>query len=220
MALLASAWVGGAPATATPGLLQQGTNTCDAAAIRAADRTGVPLPVLLAISRVESGRQVNGQFIAWPWAVNQSGDGSFFDTPDAAINHVAQAMAEGQSNIDIGCFQLNIRWHGDQFASLGSMFEPSENALYAARFLMQLYDEFGTWDAAIGAYHSRQSGAAAAYLSKVAVLLDTVTPEMAVASADPPPRDNRYPLLQPGQRGRYGSLVVTVSDRPSMPLFR
>jgi soluble lytic murein transglycosylase-like protein len=196
-------------------------NACDAAAIAAAERTGVPSSVLFAISRVESGRQVDGQFAPWPWAVNQAGTGTYFDTPDAAMAHVAQAMALGRTNIDIGCFQINIRWHGDQFSSLSAMFEPKENALYAAQFLLRLYDEFGSWESAIGAYHSRQTGPAAAYLSKVYAHLDT-PPTMTTLPAVTPqaPRDNRYPLLQSGQTRGYGSLVATASDHPRIPLFR
>ena len=35
------------------------------------------------------------------------------------------------------------------------MFDPDMNALYAARFLSELYREFGDWTGAAGAYHSR-----------------------------------------------------------------
>ena len=35
------------------------------------------------------------------------------------------------------------------------MFEPRPNALYAAKFLLELYREKGNWSGAAGAYHSR-----------------------------------------------------------------
>ncbi|MFN4154118.1 MAG: transglycosylase SLT domain-containing protein [Paracoccaceae bacterium] len=164
---------------------------------------------------------MGGVLSPWPWAVNQAGAGSFFDTKADAMNHVARAMADGKSNIDVGCFQINIRWHGAEFASLSAMFDPTENAIYAARFLLGLYDEFGSWEGAIGAYHSRNSGAATAYLSKVSAVMTAPsgapTPR---ASQQAAARDNRYPLLRPGKAGAHGSLVAAASDRAAIPLFR
>ncbi|MFN7224790.1 MAG: transglycosylase SLT domain-containing protein [Paracoccaceae bacterium] len=194
---------------------------CDRAAASAANKTGVPFDVLKAIARIETGRQVNGVLVPWPWAVNQAGQGSFFDSAGQALDHVANAMSNGESNIDVGCFQLNLRWHGDAFASLGNMFEPTDNALYAARFLLRLYGEYGSWEGAIGAYHSRKPDAAAGYLAKVTSLLNaTKRPSdqtMTVTEAQP---TNRFPLLRPGTSRGYGSLVATIFDDRPIPLLR
>ena len=186
----------------------------------------MPVSVLMAIARVETGRTIGGVLSPWPWTVNQAGSGSFFDSAAAATDHVTRALAEGQKNIDIGCFQINIRWHGAEFTSLEAMLEPAQNALYAAHFLRQLHDEFGTWEGAIGAYHSRQSTAAASYLTKVSTVLDTlqgnITQEIAARDNGQPAtaRANRYPLLQAGTAGGLGSLVASALDRPATPLFR
>lgn len=194
-------------------------NPCDRAAANAAEVSGVPIDVLLAIARVESGRTVNGALFPWPWTVNQAGSGSFFETVNDATDHVLSAMANGESNIDVGCFQINIRWHGTEFASLDMMFEPTENALYAARFLLRLYDELGTWEGAIGAYHSRQTGAATAYVEKVSAMMATTESILAPSTfADSDPDENRYPLLQGGKPSGNGSLVATAADRPAVPL--
>ncbi|MDR7126848.1 transglycosylase SLT domain-containing protein [Pseudotabrizicola sp. 4114] len=195
-------------------------NLCDTAGSRAAKITGVPVPVLLAISRVETGRTIGGVLAPWPWAVNQAGSGSFFESKSDAVDHVSFALSNGETNIDVGCFQINMRWHGTEFASLEAMFDPAENALYAARFLLQLYQEFGSWDDAIGAYHSRQSGAATAYLAKVSALMDTTLQTPASVPLQTASGDNRYPLLMPGVAGAHGSLVTTLSDRAAVPLFR
>lgn len=200
---------------------QGNTNTCDAAAHHAATARGVPVELLMAMGRVESGRSVGGVFSPWPWTVNQAGDGAFFDTASDAVDHVSKAMAAGKTNIDIGCFQINLRWHGDAFSSVQDMFDPTQNALYAADFLSRLYAEFGTWDGAVGAYHSRQSAAATAYLTKVSELIGASPAPLAEQPSEQfVARDNRYPLLQPGTSAGYGSLVATTFDRPVTPLFR
>ncbi len=213
------AGVGPAPAFALDA--RDVASHCDSAAKDASIKTGVPMDVLMAISRIETGRTIAGELAPWPWAVNQAGQGSFFETAIQAMDHVETAMAEGKSNIDVGCFQINVRWHGASFASLGNMFEPTENALYAARFLLRLYDEYGTWDAAIGAYHSRKPEAAAGYLAKVAGLLNTPDrlPDPKVI-ATRPKSGNPFPLLRPGTPRGYGSLVATDFDDRPVPLLR
>ncbi|MFS4437038.1 lytic transglycosylase domain-containing protein [Paracoccaceae bacterium GXU_MW_L88] len=111
----------------------------------------VPAEVLAAITITETGR--NGQ--PWPWTVNLEGKGHWFDTRDAALAFARKARAAGRTSFDVGCFQVNYRWHGEYFASLEDMFEPRVNAAYASKFLGDLFNETGSWSAAAGAYHSR-----------------------------------------------------------------
>ena len=200
---------------------------CDVAAAEASERTGVPAAVLMAIARVETGRKIGGTLSAWPWTVNEGGPGSWFDTAEDAARHVASALSSGATNIDIGCFQVNWRWHGKAFASVEAMFDPVQNALYAAEFLRDLHDEYGTWEGAIGAYHSRRGDAAEGYLAKVLAVLDMPAPDrttapvaVAVADAEDQPRMNRYPLLQGQGAPRNGSLFAAQAGESAQPLFR
>ena len=165
---LALAWT--APAVA----MGQGRNLCDAASVQAAERHDVPLDVLMAISRVETGRSVDGIFAPWPWAVNTTGRGDWLADQRRAIAVVREGLASGKTNIDIGCFQLNFKWHGAEFSNLGEMFTPGQNADYAARFLRRLYAEFGSWQAAAGAYHSRTEIHAKRYREKFAQMRQLV----------------------------------------------
>jgi len=182
---------------------------CDAAARRAAEESGVPLNLLLAITRVETGRDADRT--PWPWTVNQGGDGAWLDTKAEAMSAVDQALANGATNIDIGCFQLNHRWHAAGFATVGDMFDPVANARYAAKFLMRLHRETGNWSTAAATYHSRSPGPADRYLAKIetvmATLSDQPQPEPAVL------RPNSYLLLQAGAAGRHGSLVPLQGTR-------
>ncbi len=199
---------------------------CDAAAVTAAQQTGVPLSVMRAITRVETGRPGLHGLSPWPWTVNMEGDGQWFPT-EAEARRFAQAHLDaGVRSFDIGCFQLNYRWHGQAFASIDAMFEPEANALYAAQFLSSLHDEYGDWDQAAGAYHSRNPDLAGAYRARFTRL------RMALLSGDPPiaipsHRDvlsapatriaAAYPLLQSGAVGGLGSLVPLADE--GRPLF-
>ncbi|MCA0995409.1 transglycosylase SLT domain-containing protein [Alloyangia pacifica] len=168
---------------------------CDSAALEAAQALGVPVPMMRAITRVETGRRQNGQLRPWPWTVNLGGDGHWFNSAAEARAFASAHVARGRQNIDIGCFQVNYRWHGRAFASTDQMFDPEANALYAARFLKRLYAETGGWDAAVAAYHSRTPEYARRYMARYRSVL------AAVEGAPLPPlqdTQNRYPLLQPG----------------------
>lgn len=137
---------------------------CEHAVYRVAAETGVPADILGALTLTETGRRHQGRVRPWAWSVNAAGKGSWFDSSARALDYVRDRLARGRRNVDIGCFQLNYRWHGQEFGSVQEMFDPLENARYAARFLRQLYAETGDWRAAAGAFHSRRPEHARRYL--------------------------------------------------------
>lgn len=141
---------------------------CRNAAIKAADRHDVPRDVLIAITLVETGTNRGGTYGAWPWTVNVAGKGYWLDSRAAALLQAQKAVARGQPSFDVGCFQLNYRWHGEHFSSIDQMFEPGPSGDYAARFLKSLHDETGDWIKAAGFYHSRTPVHAKRYRGLVA----------------------------------------------------
>jgi hypothetical protein len=83
------------------------------------------------------------------------GAGHWFESRAEAEAYVAREQARGARSFDVGCFQINHRWHGEAFASVSAMFDPRANADYAARFMAGLYAETRDWGRAAGFYHSR-----------------------------------------------------------------
>lgn len=189
---------------------------CYRAARYAAHETSVPLSVLLAIARVETGRPIDGKVQPWPWAINHSGEGTWLDSEVALLEKALSLIAKGERVFDVGCFQLNYHWHGDEFSSLDEMISPRTNALYAARFLEALFQEFGDWTEAVGSYHSRTETLAASYKTKFLKYYDAneTAPRLEMDSRTPKTaaRKNSYPLLIAGAaRARLGSLVPDAS---------
>lgn len=189
---------------------------CDAAAQHAARRTGVPLPVMQAITRVETGRARGRGLEPWPWTVNMEGKGYWFETRAEAEAFVARAVKQGARSFDIGCFQINHRWHGAAFRSPAEMFDPHSNAAYAARFLRELHEESGNWSIAAGWFHSRTPARAQTYqarFERVRAALEAgpapataALPRKGPSGGDPAP--NSFPLLAGGASGAApGSLV-------------
>jgi len=133
--------------------------------------SAIPLHILTAISLVESGRwnEHRQARIAWPWTVTNGPDGRFFRTKAEAIAHVRSLQARGIRNIDVGCMQINLHYHGDAFGDLDKAFEPHANVAYAAEFLTRLHDETGSWTTAVSRYHSATPHLAERYMNKFRV---------------------------------------------------
>jgi hypothetical protein len=127
---------------------------CEAMAARIGAEEGLPVGLLPAIARIESGRRVGQDVRAWPWTLNHAGQGLYFDTQQEALAYLRRTVDEGPSNIDVGCMQVNHYWHGSNFASVESMLNPETNIRYAVRFLKELYASEGSWDQAVAHYHS------------------------------------------------------------------
>jgi hypothetical protein len=134
----------------------EASRACDAAGAVAERRYDVPAGLLRAIGRVESGRRdpATGQVAPWPWTINAEGRGHLFESRSDALAATQALQRSGVSSIDVGCFQVNLVHHPAAFPTLDDGFEPRSNADYAARFLVSLQVKTGSWEAAVGAYHS------------------------------------------------------------------
>jgi hypothetical protein len=175
---------------------------CLDAAAHASVETGVPYNVLLAVATVETGR--NDQ--PWPWTVNFGGDGQWFESADDAVESVDIALRDGATNIDLGCFQLNYRWHASAFNSVNDMLNPKQNATYAAQYLSKHFSGTGDWALAAAAYHSGTPEYARIYQAKFEATYARLAKNTAEPVQEAALLENRFPLLMAGTPGQKGSL--------------
>ena len=126
--------------------------------VRAEQKYGIPPRLLLAISTVESGRNIDGiseNKRPWPWTICANGRGYYCSTKSAAIATVKRLMARGIRNIDVGCMQVNLLHHSKAFKNLEEAFSPHANVNYAAQFFKSLKNNYNSWTHAVGYYHSK-----------------------------------------------------------------
>lgn len=183
------------------------SSICDTAAHIAAQEFEIPVDVLLALTRTETGRGEQQNLNPWPWAVNIGGSGRWFANRAEALSFVVDHHQNGANSFDIGCFQINHKWHGKHFNSIGNMFDPILNAKYAARFLTQLFLEFGSWSAAAGAFHSRTPSKAERYtvrFNRIRLSVRSRFPDTVPAKGPP------LGVLHP----RQDLKMATISVRP------
>ena len=130
-------------------------------------QTDIPKGLLLGIGKAEASRKINNKYIIWPWTINHAGKSLFFDNKEQMKNYVFKNLKRKDFNIDVGCMQINIKWHKNNFKKISDMFEVNPNISYAASFLKQLKNKHGSWDKAIKHYHSSDPKKNNPYLIKV-----------------------------------------------------
>ena len=196
-----------APGVAVPAALCQ-------EAIRSAEVAArLPKRLLGAIGIVESGRfePSTGMTLPWPWTIDAEGQPSFFASKDEAIAAVRVLQARGVVSIDVGCMQVNLMHHPQAFASLDEAFDPTLNARYAARFLVQLHRQTHDWSNAAALYHSATRDLAEAYQRRVMAVWGVplpAPPPPAAAEAAAPALAGRVAVLLPPLRAENIRIIA------------
>ncbi len=131
---------------------QAHSNQCLKAIDLMADKTIVPLNLLLQVAKVESGFGLHK--MPWPWAIQVQDKSYYFKNQIAANLYIKQLLSLGIENFDVGCFQINWRWHKDKVRCPQELLNPIKNTLIAAQFLKDLKTQHHSWLKAVSYYHS------------------------------------------------------------------
>ena len=123
---------------------------CEREMARAAISHQVPLAVLYAVGLTETGRS---GFLK-PYSLNIDGRAVVTSNLQDAVKRFEMAQRAGAKFIDIGCMQINHRFHAADFNSLEEMFDPEKNVEYAAGFLKELKAREGSWTMAVARYNA------------------------------------------------------------------
>ena len=205
---------------------------CATEAASAERAAGLPPGLLHAIGLRESGRRdpATGRVQPSPYAIDVDGAGYFPATREEAIATVADAQRRGARFIDVGCFQIDLRYHPMAFASLDEAFDPAANAAYAARYLASLHATYGSWPQAVAAYHSAAPAVGGPYRDAVyRTWLGGPAPDVAASAAPDAPPALPYVMLAgvrlwlppgdalPKAAVRRGNLAIV--NVPSRPVF-
>lgn len=117
---------------------------------RAAQQNDIPLNILYSVGLTETGQRGTLS----PYDMNVDGRPVHSATLDEALARFALERARGAKLIDVGCMQINHRWHGAHFSSVSEMFDPARNVEYAATFLKGLKAQEGNWTLAVARYNA------------------------------------------------------------------
>lgn len=146
------------------------SSLCLAAAKSASADYGVSFDLLQTVAAVESGvwNEFHNAYVAWPWTVNAKGRGYYFKTKEEAVAAAKKFIASGVKSIDVGCMQINMKFHGRAFSSIEEAMDPENNVRYSAKFLRKLYSRNGNdWKQAAKSYHSGNTTEGTLYANRL-----------------------------------------------------
>lgn len=123
----------------------------------------IPKGVLMAVSLVESG----GGGTPNPFIMNVRGRVVIPRTEAEAATYLRDNQGNLRGSVYAGCMQLSLTHHKQAFRPVEKIVNPEANVRYAAKFLVALRRETGSWSAAVSKYNGSTGAKAAAYQCKV-----------------------------------------------------
>lgn len=134
-------------------------SSCLDQARRAEQAFGIPDMILQSIVMQESGNN--------PLALNADGEAIYPATQEEARMFVRNNIA-ALRNIDIGCGQISMKYHGEFFRlDLDMAFDPWINMVYASNILLHNYRQYGDWTSAVAHYHSPDAARQSKYVCQI-----------------------------------------------------
>lgn len=123
----------------------------------------IPRGILMAVSLVESG--AGGAPNAF--AMNVRGRTIMPRTEAEAATYLRDNQGNLRGAVYAGCMQLSLTHHKSGFRPVEKIVNPEANVRYAAKFLVALRRETGSWAGAVAKYNGSSGLKAAAYQCKV-----------------------------------------------------
>ena len=182
--------------------------SCTDHAIEAERQYQLPPGLLLAVSLVETGMGGKPR----PLAINDDGRPVVPETLDEARRHLRDPAGRLKTGLFVGCMQLSVTWHAQNFKPVDRIVEPRENVFYAARYLKRLRAEMGSWTKAIGRYQGGSRSQRLAYICKIHENLAELEPRSAeLIDAAHCDRQAR-PAIAPETRRKFRDRQVAFLD--------
>jgi hypothetical protein len=144
-----------------------------------AKRAGVPPWLLYGVALQESKLRLGEATVPYPWTLGVRGRGERYASFHAATAALQRHLQAGVRNIDCGAMQINWHWHRDQLVHPARALHPYANLAIGAAILRRHFMATGSWDEAVGLYHTgsvrsaEQRGRSARYRASVARGLHT-----------------------------------------------
>ena len=138
---------------------------CLSSISKIAVQSGVSATLLTKMAQVESGIGTTRQ--PWPWTINVEGRDYYFKTAQAAVTYMEHLQRRGLTSFDVGCFQINWRWHQHKVRDVAELIDPDTNTRIAAQYLRELYQRHQSVAQAVAHYHSSNSKRGQAYVQRV-----------------------------------------------------
>ena len=121
---------------------------------KVANKYSIPSVLLYSMALTESKNNHKGYVRPWPWTANFQRKSYYFDSREELFHFASSLVEMGYKSIDIGPMQVNWKWNGHLFSNLWDATNPYINIDTGASILNAHYSRLGSFEEAVGAYHS------------------------------------------------------------------
>lgn len=149
------------PAPSAP--VGESPDSCLDSILAAETEHGIPRGLLLGIALVESGR---GGYPA-PFALSIRGKAVYAKSEAEAARYLRDPQGKLRGGVMAGCMQLSLSHHKNSFRPVDRIVNPQANVRFAARYLVQLRADTGSWAGAVARYNGGTNGKGRLYQCKV-----------------------------------------------------
>lgn len=127
--------------------------SCPELIANAEARRQIPRGLLMAIAVTESG--LNGT--PNPFAMNIAGRAYHAKNTSEMSQIITANKKRGITSIDVGCMQINLKYHEDNFQSYKQLLNSATNVEYGASYLIKLAREQNSWREGVMDYHHKNN---------------------------------------------------------------
>lgn len=131
--------------------------------LKAEKEHGIPRGLMLAVALVESGQDG----LPSPFAVNVKGRAVYARSETEAASYLRDGRGQVRGAVTAGCMQISLAHHSAAFRPVEKIVDPQHNVGYAARYLVRLRNETGSWAKAVARYNGSAGKTARTYQCKV-----------------------------------------------------
>lgn len=207
-----------AAAVMAPSSASAQTADCASLIAHTESTRNIPRGLLMAIAVTESA--LNGR--PNPYAMNIAGRSYFANGYQDMANVISANWSRGVQSIDVGCMQVNLKYHGMKFPRMTDLLDPNTNVQYGASYLISLATQAGSWKDAVMSYHNKKNPSRRAwygckvwnnYLRIAAAPSGYLNCGRAPGGSSTASRENTRPIMLAGYNGpSTGSPLSPASD--------
>jgi hypothetical protein len=180
---------------------------CVAPILKAEKDLGIPAGLLLAVALVESG----GGGTPQPHVLNVGGRVLFARSEADALRYLRDPQGKIRAKVMAGCMQLSLTHHRQAFTPIEKIVNPEANVRYAARLLVRLKRDTGSWAGALARYNGGTRKTARVYHCKVQQRLTELGASERVSEDKTCPRFASAPITRETRRAFELALNEAVS---------
>lgn len=192
----------------------------------AAQQAGVPVTMLYAIALQESGMNLQGRHVPWPWSLNVAGQTQRFPNRAAACAALKRALQQFKpTQVDAGLAQVNVGYQQHRYQEPCELLNPYRNLRIAAQILLEQHQPGQDWLTTAGRYHHPAGGEPAArYRAGVSQHLERLQTVAHTAPSKPPiqPIAAKAPLSSKPPSASPNSLTVVedLGGTSALPYYQ